>query len=390
MLFFKLVKKFDKDFWLALALLVGTIVGVGMFSLPYIALQTSFLTVVFYFLIISGGVILIHHFYAEIGVHSQTNHHLPGYAEIYIGRWAKHLTLASESIGLFGAQLAYLLVGGSFLARIFQLAETAFEPLFVGLFFIFGAILIWRGIKSVVKTEFIMICILALLVIAFFIYSLFQANVSPLDIGWGQHPWLPYGAVIFSLWGLAAVPELNTIFHQREQKINKVILWGIIISGLIYLLFIWSVLSLSGTQTSPESLAGLLLFIPPHVVKLALVFGVITTFTSFLAIGLALKRMFYEDYNLSDKVSFFVAMTVPLMLYIIGFDSFLKAISISGSIGLTISGAMIYLIYFKIKKISQLKVAHNKFFTHNIFIIFMMVLTIMGALFSIYFQVFGT
>ena len=59
-------KIYDKNFWLGLSLLIGTIVGVGIFSLPYVAIKSSFLVIACYFVAISVGVILLHHFYSEI------------------------------------------------------------------------------------------------------------------------------------------------------------------------------------------------------------------------------------------------------------------------------------------------------------------------------------
>lgn len=380
---------FDKNFWFGLALFVGTIIGVGLFGLPYITLQTSLLTVLIFFIVITVAMILLHHFYAEIGIHSKEIHHTPGYAGKYLGRWAKHLALVSEGVGLFGAQLAYLIVGGGFLARLFNQAETPFEPIFIAVFFVVGSWLIWKGLKSVIETEFIMLIMLVLLVILFFIFSFFKAQASPLAVGLGGNPWLPYGVVVFSLFGLSAVPELNLLFRGQEKKLNRILLWGIIIAAIIYIMFVWSVLSISGGTTSEESLSGLLPFIPVWLFKLALLFGILTTFTSFLAIGLALKRMFFEDYNLPLSTSWFIAMGVPLLLYLIGFNNFLKAISISGSIGLTISGVIIYLIYLKVKHKTGQKVIEHKFFTHTIFVILLMLLAVVGVLVSIYFQLTG-
>jgi len=378
---------FDRDFFFGTSFLVGTIVGVGLFSLPYIALQTSFWLILGYFVLVGMMLFLLHHFYAEIGIHGKHPHHLPGFAGKYIGGWAKHVTLIAEGIGLFGAQLAYLIVGGKFLAQLFNLGGSSYEWIFVLVFFSAGGVLIWRGIKSIAETEFILLIMLLAFVIGFFIFSLTNSGFTPTEIGLNEDPLLPYGIIIFSLWGLSAIPELNIIFKQKEKKINHTIIAGMLISIAIYILFIWSVLSISGIETSPESLTGLKSLIPAQLFRYALIFGILTTFTSFLGIGIALKRTYYDDYNLQKSTSWMIAMGVPLLLYVSGFDNFLNALNISGSIGLTIAAIMIFLIYMKLKPKRGI-VIHHKLFTHPLFIFFLLFLTAAGAILSIISKIF--
>jgi amino acid permease len=373
---------YDKEFFFGTSLLVGTIVGVGLFSLPYVAITTSFWLVVGYFVIISIMLVLLHHFYAEIGLQSPHPHHLPGFAGKYIGPFAKKITLIAESVGLFGAQLAYLIVGGNFLAQLFHQGGTQFETAFALIFFSAAGILIWRGIKSVAETEFILLLMLIIFVISFFGFSFIEGSYSPTTMGMNTDPLLPYGVIIFSLWGLSAIPELNIMFKRKEKKINRMIITGISLSVLIYLLFIWSVLSISGPDTSLESLSGLQALIPSGLYRFALLFGLLTTFTSFLGIGIALKRTYFDDYNLRMSTSWLIAMGVPLILYLTGFDNFLEIIGISGSIGFTISAIMVYIIYIKLKPKNG-KVIHHKLFTHKSFVFILLFLTVLGALLSI-------
>ncbi len=382
--------KYDKQFFYGVALLVGTIVGVGLFGLPFIALQSSFWVMIAYFSVMTVGVVLLHHFYAEIGVHSKEKHHLPGHAEKYLGKWAKHITAFSESFGIFGAQLAYLIVGGGFLAQLFN-QPSSHTYLYVMIFFTIGAILIWKGFKSVVETEFIILMLLGIMIISFFIFSIFKGTYNPISIGIHENSWAPYGVILFSLWGLAILPEIIELFPKQEKKVNRVTFLGVTISALVYIMFIWSVLRLSGGVTSTDSLSGLQPFLPSVLYKFGLVFGLLTTFTSFLALGLAIKKLFMEDYHLPKSTSWFIAMGVPLLFYFMGFDNFLSAISISGSIGFTISGVVIFLIYLKLKKRVEKKpdaerVIHHKFFTHTGVIITLIILAVVGGIISIFFE----
>ena len=55
---------------------------------------------------------------------------------------------------------------------------------------------------------------------------------------------LPYGVVLFALWGSALIPEIKEMLVRSGLKevrktLRRVILWGIIISAVIYLFFIF-------------------------------------------------------------------------------------------------------------------------------------------------------
>ena len=91
----------DKNFWLGLSLVIGTIVGVGLFVLPYVTVKSSFFIMLMYFVLVSAGIILLNNYYVTIALHNGMSHHLPGYAEAYLGKWAKRIAVLAEGIGLF-------------------------------------------------------------------------------------------------------------------------------------------------------------------------------------------------------------------------------------------------------------------------------------------------
>ena len=79
----------NKRFFQALAILMGHIIGVGIFSLPFIASRVGIWTMLFYFLILGGITILFELLYGEVILRTREKHRLPGYAEKYLGGWAK-------------------------------------------------------------------------------------------------------------------------------------------------------------------------------------------------------------------------------------------------------------------------------------------------------------
>ncbi|GAI30415.1 unnamed protein product, partial [marine sediment metagenome] len=54
------------DFFKALSVFLGTVIGVGIFGLPYVALKAGFFVTVFYFLFMVLIAVSIHFLYAEV------------------------------------------------------------------------------------------------------------------------------------------------------------------------------------------------------------------------------------------------------------------------------------------------------------------------------------
>ncbi|MGC9049274.1 MAG: aromatic amino acid transport family protein, partial [Patescibacteria group bacterium] len=74
-------KKFE--FIKALAVFTNTIIGVGIFGLPYVAMKTGFLVVVFYFIAIAILAIIVHCLLGEVARDTHKIARVPGYAAEY-------------------------------------------------------------------------------------------------------------------------------------------------------------------------------------------------------------------------------------------------------------------------------------------------------------------
>jgi len=105
-------------FWKALSIFVGTIVGVGIFGLPWIAYKSGFFVLLFYFLFLGAVAIVVHLMLGDVILGTSTKHRFPGYVKEYLGSFWSKIALLAVCFGLFGAQLAYLVVGGGFLENL--------------------------------------------------------------------------------------------------------------------------------------------------------------------------------------------------------------------------------------------------------------------------------
>ena len=195
---------------LALATFLGTVIGVGLFGLPYTASKIGFIPIIFYFIGLCLLAIIIHLLYGEVVLRTNGRHRLPGYAEIYLGKGWKLVSAISAIAGLTGAILAYIVIGGQFLTDLFEPIFGGNQIIFTLIYFASGILLIYLGTKSVSRTELIMIVLFFAIIILIFLRVLPQINYSFFSGFDLKYFFLPYGVILFSLWGASIIPEIKT------------------------------------------------------------------------------------------------------------------------------------------------------------------------------------
>jgi len=339
-----------KKFFLALATLIGTIVGVGMFSLPYLASQTSFLTILIYLILGSVLVIIIQLVYGHVVLKTPGRHQLPGYVEIYLGNGWKNFSFLVEFLSIAGSSLAYLIIGGEFLFFLLMPYFGGSVILYTLIYFALGAFLVYLGIRSVSKSELALLFVLISAVVLLFLFDLNKINFSYLQIISFKNILLPYGPVLFSLWGISIIPGLIEILGRDSKTFKKVSYWGVGLSALIYLIFIVTIFGVNGHKTSPDAISGLINNLSPLIVNIALVLGLITTFTSYISVSEVANKSFIQDLKTNKLIAWFLSLFIPLAFYFCGFKNFLPIISLTGAILLGIFGVMLFTIYLKLKK----------------------------------------
>jgi len=349
------------DFIKAVSVLVGTIIGVGIFGLPFIAAKTGFLVILAYFLVLGGVALVIHLIFGDIILGTPGKHRYPGYVKIYLGKFWSRISFTSICIGLFGAQLAYLVVGGGFLASLLMPYIGGSVLMYVLIFFAIGSAVIFKGIKSISLIEFIVLVLFFTLLI-FFIISSFPSvkydNLLTINLG---NFILPYGIIMFSLWGASILPEIKEIVKNDRKVFRKSIFTGLGISVITYILFILVVLGISGQSTTPDAIQGLRSALGNKIVNLGFIFGLITCFSSYLTIGITLKKVFWYDMKLKPNTSWAIAVFVPLILYLIGARQFITIISLTGAVTLGVESVImifLYKVFLKKKKSKKM----NPFF----------------------------
>ncbi|MBU3964984.1 hypothetical protein KKG29_02225 [Patescibacteria group bacterium] len=335
-----------KNFFSAIAMLAGTIVGAGIFALPYTAAKSGLVATIFYLIFLTAVVVLIHLLYGEVVFRTNGQHRLVGYANIYLGKWGKRLSTISVMAGSYAALLVYLILGGKFLFIIFSNAFGGTEFVYTFVLFLVSAIFIALGFGMVSRLELALSVVLLLAIFIFLFKGSFLIDPSnfSLMVNW-QEIFLPYGVILFAFGGVSIIPEMVKILKGEELKLKRAIICGTLIPAVIYFFFIIVVLGVSGAQTSEAAIVGLEPFLGRGVTILGAVIGFLAIITSYIAYGVNFKRTFQYDYNLSRFASFFLAVCAPFVLFSAGLDNFIRIISFTGAVMSGIDGILIILMY---------------------------------------------
>src|SRR5688572_22837200 len=104
-----------KQFFIAIATLIGSIIGVGVFGIPYAFSQVGLVPALAYVVVLGGIQLLQHLFYAEAAIACPEPLRLVGLTRKYLGKRASVAATVSTVLGYWGGMLAYIIVGGTFL-----------------------------------------------------------------------------------------------------------------------------------------------------------------------------------------------------------------------------------------------------------------------------------
>ncbi len=349
-----------ENFFLSIALLLGTIIGAGIFGIPYVVARSGILPSFFYFLILGGVSLFIHLFLGEIVLRTKEKHRLAGYASKYLGGYGRYLVALSVILGTVLALVAYIILGGRFLKILSSpwtlLSEvTVFQ--FSLIFVLFLSPFVFKGIKMVAKTGFITNVLFGLIILLIFCLSLPNFQLNNFQLLDSSNLFLPYGVILFALTGWSAVPEMVEVLKSDEdkKKLKKAIVFSITTAIFIYLVFVLAVVGVSGLNTSEETFEGLLFRLDNKIITLGVLAGVITIVDSFLILSLNLKNTLIYDYGLSKISAFFIAWGLPLFLFLLGLRHFISVISIAGTLIGAIEGMVIISIFKKAKTLGDRK-----------------------------------
>ncbi len=338
---------------LAIATLVGTIVGAGILAVPYVVAQSGFLFGFIITIMLGLAFLLLNLMTGEIVLRTHKQHQLTGYAEKYLGRWGKRLMMFSMVFGTYGALTAYLIGEGESLRAIFSWGNPLWYSI---VFFIVAAFIIYRGVKAAGKAELVLIGILLLIVVLIGIFSYQNVQMSNLRyLNWAKF-FAPYGVILFALMGMPSVPEMQEVLEQEKNKMKKAIVIGSIIPIVLYLLFAFIVVGLIGLENfellEPNqkiATVALSIYSSPILGIFANIIAVLSMFTSFLTLSIALAETYEYDYAFPRSAALLLTFSVPLLITLFSLSTFIPIIAITGAIAGGVQSILIIFTFWKAK-----------------------------------------
>jgi amino acid permease len=367
-----------KELFVAVATLVGFVVGAGILGLPYVFAQSGFLTGVLSVLFIGITVLILNLMIGETSLRTKSSHQLVGYAERYLGKKGKKLMLIFLLLGWYGAMVAYIIKTGQFLSALLD-PIIIINPVYYSIIFaLLGSFLVYRGLSLIEKSEFWMVTFIFIIIAIIAIFTAPQINTSNLTTFNLNQFWFPFGVVLFAFGGAGAIPEMREELKNNKKLIKKAIIIGTIISALIYILFPILIVGVTGLNTTDGAILGLGQVLGYKILALGSLFGILTMTTSFIAIGLAIKEIFKFDYRDNEIQSSFLATVIPfttaIIIILLKIDNaFYKVIDLNGAIIYPLTSILFVIMFWRARKMGNRKPEYTLKFAKTLGVIVILI-----------------
>jgi amino acid permease len=294
--------------YVAIATLIGTIVGAGILGIPFVVMKSGFSIGIVHLIILTLVLTITTLYLGEIALRTKTNHHLSGYAQKYLGKKGKMIMFTAFSFGVYAALLAYIIGEGTSLSHLFFGSGDFTLHLGIAFWLILSGIS-YYGLKALEEGETIGIILVIILILSLAILYWNNLSIENLTYTNLEHVFTPFGVILFALLGFAAVPEIERILGKDKHLTKRVIISSYVICFIIYTLFAILVIGTKG-QATPE-IATIALGKP------FILLGILTMFTSYLALSMALIDTLRFDFRKTRKQAWLYTIFIPIILFIL-------------------------------------------------------------------------
>jgi tyrosine-specific transport protein len=331
--------------WRGARPVIGSVVGVGIFGLPYVFAQAGYWLGAFELFIIGSLCLVTLLVFADLLAIS------PGHTR-FVAVIGNQLGLPGRAIAtlaffgsLWGAMLAYIIVGGQFVFNLFEGilggAVTTYQLLFwltASALMIGGSLFVKKLQSFTIPTFFILIAALTL----FTISRLDVDRLTSIDI---SHALLPFGVLLFAFSGFAAVAEgRESLGRYKNTLIRPALVLAVCLIGSLYLLFTFAIVGMTGAATSVEAVLGLSTVGKWLVVFVSLI-GFFSVFTAYISQGLVVMNSFLYDFKIRFLTAWALTISIPIGLFLLGARNFVHVIGTTGGVLGALSGVLLLIAY---------------------------------------------
>lgn len=339
-----------QSFWVAVGIVVAATLGAGIFSLPYVFKEAGWLVGFIYLAVLAPAVIFAHVLYYRALARVDERNRLLGLVRKNLGGWLFAPALIAIVGGLILGLLGGLILGGKFI-------ELIFPPLGgwgILIFWLLGSLPLALGNRRFAAIEVAGAILVFLLALLMFSAAVSGGGVFTLPAFQFKNIFLPFGAVLFALAGWTAVEPVFEFAKRRAiPRTAMVFAAGTLVVVATYLLFIAGVLGAGGKITA-DTVSGIADWTFWQKILL-FALGLLSLLGIYRLVSLEVKNSLVSDMRWSSSAGYLAALTAPLLLYLLGLNSFLRVVGLAGGVFLSLQYFFIILVSQKILSLSGIK-----------------------------------
>lgn len=345
-------KKAEKQqFIKAVATLVGTTIGAGVLAIPYAVYYASYWLGILYLIILGIVVTVLNLMLGEILLRTKQNLPIPEIIKLYLGKKGHLIALLAIFTIIYGALTAYIRAAG----EIMNILIPAHPLNWSIVFFAIATYFIIKGLKFISKWEVIFVIGMFLIIITLWMKSIYTDSIDWTQfrfeaISGLENAIQPYGIILFSYFGVIAIPQMKSIFAKKNynQLYSAINLSNAIII-LVYSLFVSLVIGVVGSKIEPMSIIALGNELGNQAMFIVGTFAILAIITTFISMGESLIESYINFANIKRSIAILMTTFPPLALLFFDWAQFNTMIQYAGGIGVSVIAVLIVLTFWKAK-----------------------------------------
>lgn len=325
--------------------LIGSVVGVGIFGLPFAISQAGSGLGLLILLLVGALNMVTLLAYGDLLLARNGHGRFISVVEQELGLPGKMLAIVAFFGSLWGAMLAYIVLGGTFIFDALHNVIPVDIVVWQSVFFIVASSLLIGGLSLVTRLQTILIPVFVLLLGLLVAFAMPHLDISHVAIFSAKEPWLVPSVALFAFSGLAAVPEMRDVLGRAKEKLSRSIMLGTALVALVYVIFSLAIIGVTGGQITPEAIEGLRGVDGGAIVAIGVAIGAFTAFTAFLSVGTAVMNTLIFDFKRPLLIAWALSALTPFIIFLIGARTFIEILSFTGGILTSLYAILILLSY---------------------------------------------
>ena len=339
-----------KNILLPASMLAGSIIGAGIFSLPFVFNKFGLLFGFISLFIFAFIYALIYFIYADIVLRTEGEHRFVGYSKIYLGKPGFWMAIFIGLVQLLLVLTVYLILAPSFTQLIFG-GSHVIHLLF---FWLVGSLMTLFNTRKIAWFEFFIVSGIFSIIFLVFLFGIKGFDISLVqNFNFSMNSLGVLGVVVFALSGVMVVPEVVAYFRESTSPLKflkRSLLLGSFLPALAYIVFVLGILGFS-KNVSIDAVSGLAGYAPEWLLILLGLLGFLSLASSYVLVSLNTRHIFEYDFSLPAGLSRYLVMFIPLAFYFLGINGLTEVIAFTGSIFIPLEIILLIFIWLRANKL---------------------------------------